>query len=357
MSEGSFYSVTRANLENIISKNFDLCKAKFYAKELFHEVYKDQFLTHQYSFPRLNKDLRKWIYESFCFEDTVEIENTYLSQEDSSVKFIMKLKNDSRQIESVLIPERKRLTLCVSTQVGCAQGCRFCQTGRMGLLRSLSCDEIVGQLVAVEKWKSENNYSQEKVTNIVYMGMGEPLDNLDNVLKSAEIFCDAQAFFLSHNKITISTVGLLPQLDTIINYSPVCIALSLHSPFDEERTKIMPVNGQHSLLSVISCLKKHLEIGNRKSFLVQYTLIRGVNDTAKHAEEIIKLLGGYNFKINLIPLNEHAGTAYRRPDLNRVYEFQQMLKKAGLVSTIRLSKGRDIAAACGQLIKDKKNEH
>ncbi|MES2614512.1 MAG: 23S rRNA (adenine(2503)-C(2))-methyltransferase RlmN, partial [Bdellovibrionota bacterium] len=267
-----------------------------------------------------------------------------------------KLCKDGRLVEAVLIPELARLTLCISTQVGCAQACRFCQTGRMGLLRSLTSSEIVGQLIAVERWKKENNYSKNKVTNIVYMGMGEPLDNLESVIQSANIFCDPQGFFLSHNKVTVSTVGLLPQLDAILNATPICIALSLHSPFEEERSRMMPVNVKHCLTDVINCLKKHLEKGSRKSFLVQYTLIRGVNDTPKHAQALVELMSNYNFKINLIPLNEHEGTAYRRPDLGRVYDFQQNLKQAGLVATIRLSKGRDIAAACGQLIKDKNNE-
>ena len=353
MNDCSFYSVSRINLQKKISEIFGEEKSFHTAKKLYHEVYKEQFLSKNYSFLGISKEIQKWITSQLSFENSVEIQDYFISREDSSVKFIMKLKKDSLLVESVLIPEPKRLTLCVSTQVGCAQGCRFCQTGRMGLLRSLTCDEIVGQLVAVEHWKNAHNY-KSKITNVVYMGMGEPLDNLENVMQSANIFCDPQSFFLSHNKVTVSTVGLMPQLDKILYETPICIALSLHSPFEEERTRVMPVNAKHSLTSVIACLKKHLESGTRKSFLVQYTLIRGVNDSVKHAEALIELLSHYNFKINLIPLNEHEGTSYRRPDLGRVYEFQQILKNAGLVATIRLSKGRDIAAACGQLIKGKK---
>ena len=354
MNDFSFYSVSRINLQNKISEIFGESKSLHYAKELYREIYKDQFYTQQFSFPRIHKDVKNWIAQTLSFEKTVEIENIFRSREDGSVKFIMKLKSDGKQIESVLIPERNRLTLCVSTQVGCDQGCRFCQTGRMGLLRSLTCDEIVGQLIEIELWIKENNYSQRKVTNIVYMGMGEPLDNLNSVLESAAIFCDSQSFFLSPNKVTVSTVGLMPQLNEILEKSSLQIALSLHSPFEEERTRVMPVNAKHSLTSVVACLKSHLELGTRKSFLIQYTLIRNVNDSPVHAEALLKLLSNYNFKINLIPLNEHEGTSYRRPDLGRVYDFQQKLKSGGLVTTIRLSKGRDIAAACGQLIQEKK---
>ncbi len=356
MDEYSFYSFSRINLQKKISQLFGPEKAQLRAQILYHEVYKSQFLAQNYSFPSLSKEIRKWVSEEISFKNSVEIQDYRVSREDASVKFVMKLSKDGKLVESVLIPERKRLTLCVSTQVGCAQGCRFCQTGRMGLLRHLTCDEIVGQLIAVKQWKKHNNYNANNITNIVYMGMGEPLDNVDNVMESAAIFCDPQAFFLSHNKVTLSTVGMMPALNKILTESSISIALSLHFPFEEERTRVMPVNAKHSLNDIITCLKHHLDIGTRKSFLVQYTLLRGVNDTIKHAEALIQLLSTYAFKINLIPLNEHEGTAYRRPDLGRVYAFQQILKNAGMVSTIRLSKGRDIDAACGQLIKNKEKD-
>jgi 23S rRNA (adenine2503-C2)-methyltransferase len=205
----------------------------------------------------------------------------------------------------------------------------------------------------VERWKEQQNIPLGRVTNIVYMGMGEPLDNLKNVMESASIFCDPQAFFLSHNIVTVSTVGLLPALNKVLIDTPICVALSLHSPFEEERSRMMPVNSKHSLTAILACLNQHLKSGVRKSFLIQYTLIRGINDSLAHAKALIELLSSGNFKINLIPLNEHEGTSFRRPDLGKVYEFQQALKKGGLVATIRLSKGRDIEAACGQLIQER----
>ena len=265
----SFYSYSRSHLQNKIAGAFGEDKSSLRSRDMYREVYKEQFISQKRSFPTLSKEVQAWVFKEFNFENNVEIQDTFVSREDSSVKFIMKLKKDSLMVESVLIPEPKRLTLCVSTQVGCAQGCRFCQTGRMGLLRNLSCDEIVGQLIAVEHWKRENNYSKNSVTNIVYMGMGEPLDNLDSVIESANIFCDAQSFFLSHNKVTVSTVGLLPQLDRILNETKISIALSLHSPYEEERSRVMPVNEKHGLNKVISCLKSHLDKETRKSFLVQ----------------------------------------------------------------------------------------
>ncbi len=351
MDEFSFYSISRINLQKEIATHFGLQKAQHRAKFIFNEVYKNFLFLNEPSLNGISKDIKKWMYEKFIFKNLVEIKDYHVSKEDSSVKFIMKLTKDDKLVESVLIPERGRLTLCVSTQVGCAQGCRFCQTGRMGLDRNLNCGEIVGQLIAVEIWKNKNNYGDNKVTNIVYMGMGEPLDNMEPVIESANIFCDPHAFFLSHNKVTLSTVGLLPQLDAVLTHSPICVALSLHSPFEDERTRVMPVNARHSLTDVLNCLKKHLNSKSRKAFLVQYTMLRGINDSPNHAKALINLLHPYAFKVNLIPLNEHEGTSYRRPDLGHVYEFQQILKQGGLVATIRLSKGRDIQAACGQLIK------
>lgn len=350
MAKLSFFSISRLALQEKIASVFGSPKAKLRAEMIFQKVYK---LNQKDQFENVSQDVNHWIDEHFCFDMPVTISKTYLSEQDSSVKFLMQLA-DGKLVESVLIPERLRLTLCVSTQVGCAQGCRFCQTGRMGLARNLTTSEIVGQLIAVEQWCKSNAdlapFFKGKVTNIVYMGMGEPLDNLDHVIESTRIFCDSKAFFLSHNKVTVSTVGLLPQLNQILGQTPVCVALSLHSPFDEERSKLMPVNLRHPIADVISVLREQLKQGVRQSFMIQYTMLRGVNDSSKHAQALIELLKGMNVKINLIPLNEHVGTSYRRPDLKYIYEFQQMLKEAGMVATIRLSKGRDIQAACGQLI-------
>lgn len=353
MTTSSFFSISRDSLQEKIAAAFGMAKSQLRSEIVFQNAYKLQEKNH---FQNVSNEVNNWIFEHFTFENPVTIFKTAISEQDSSVKFLMQLA-DGKLVESVLIPERARLTLCVSTQVGCAQGCRFCQTGRMGLARNLTTSEIVGQLIAVEQWRksaqsaaTSNLSSYKKVTNIVYMGMGEPLDNLENVIESTKIFCDPKAFFLSHHKVTVSTVGLLPQLPELLAKTQVSIALSLHSPFDDERSKLMPVNLRHPIADVVAVLKEHIKNDIRKSFMVQYTMIRGVNDTQKHAQALVDLLEGVGAKINLIPLNEHVGTSYRRPDLKHIYEFQQTLKNAGMVATIRLSKGRDIQAACGQLI-------
>lgn len=359
MTEVSFYACSRARLQELCTRDLGPEKAAYRARGLYRAVYKDALKNRtKPCFMALGKACTAWVERTFSLQPTVKVHESAISKLDSSAKLICQLSQDNRFVETILIPERGRLTLCVSTQVGCAQACRFCQTGRMGLARHLSCDEIVGQFLAATHWLQEAGGLFETdcrhITNVVYMGMGEPLDNLEAVIDSTAIFCDAQAFFLSPNKVTVSTVGLLPQLNDILQRTPVCLALSLHTPFDHERTRIMPVNARHPLAEVIACLKSHLDQGSRRSFLIQYTLIHGVNDSDLHAQSLLELLAPYPFKVNLIPLNEHQGTSYRRPDLGRVYQFQQLLKSGGLIATIRFSKGRDIEGACGQLVETRR---
>ncbi|APJ03840.1 23S rRNA (adenine(2503)-C(2))-methyltransferase RlmN [Silvanigrella aquatica] len=352
----SFYGQNRTVLTHDIANHFGTPKSQFRADLLYRNIYKYQALEPSH-FEGLSEDVKKWFFNAYYLDIPLEIEDLQLSTHDGSVKFAMRLKSDGRLVESVLIPERGRLTQCISTQVGCAQACRFCQTGRMGLMRSLTTEEIIGQVLLAERWRRENPTASvsgyKNITNIVYMGMGEPLDNIDNVINSTNIFCDNLGLNFSPNKVTISTVGLLPALNTILEKTSVAIALSLHSPFEAERSKIMPVNVKNPITEVIEVIKNHSKKRTNRSFMVQYTLLRGINDTKEHAHALVTLLKEVPAKINLIPLNEHEGASFRRPDLGRVYAFQQELKQAGMVATVRLSKGRDIQAACGQLIQDK----
>lgn len=257
--------------------------------------------------------------------------------------------------ESVLIPERGRLTQCVSSQIGCAQACRFCQTGRMGLRRSLSAAEIVAQVVLGQRiWRehggSAEGFGADRVSNVVFMGMGEPLDNTEAVLKACGILSEPLGLAIGQRHITISTVGLRDGLESVLTRSPYPLALSLHSPFDDERSRIMPVNRLHPIRDVLDLMAK-LRRG-REEFFIQYTLIRGVNDSRAHADALADLLKTLPCKVNLIPLNEHDGAAFRRPGLDALSLFRKVLKDRGFVVTVRFSKGRDIDAACGQLVKN-----
>ncbi|MBM3383336.1 MAG: 23S rRNA (adenine(2503)-C(2))-methyltransferase RlmN [Betaproteobacteria bacterium] len=349
--------ITRENLESFVVLGSGVKSAGHRAARLFEGVYGRTgqpawppvfpVEVHQASLERLRK--------SFDFQLPLRVTRFENSAMDGSSKLVMSLA-DGLEIETVLIPERGRLTQCLSTQVGCAQGCRFCQTGRMGLIRSLSTAEIVGQVVAAEQWRREQGGAlaeYSRISNLVFMGMGEPLDNLDNVLEAISIFTDLKGLSFSHNKITVSSVGLLPQLNRFLSESNACLALSLHSPFDAERSKVMPVNKAHPIGQVIQTLRE-FALRYKRPYMIQYTLLNNVNDSREHAEALAALLRGLDVKINLIPLNEHEGAAFRRPELARIWSFRDVLKSEGHVVTVRLSKGRDIAAACGQLIKNTK---
>ena len=325
--------------------------------------------------PAVEKQLPRKLLKQFCmglkpalhdgfFDLPIRLVKTARSQTDGSTKILFALcRSQSAQsapdqellIESVLIPERGRLTLCVSSQVGCAQGCRFCQTGRMGLVSQLTAAEIVAQVVyansivlAEAGLNGQSEFAgQARVTNVVFMGMGEPLDNTDAVLSACRIMTDPWGLAIGPRKITISTVGLPEGIQRVLTESPFHIALSLHSPFDDERSRILPVNKRfplHDVLGLMAELRRP-----KDCYLIQYTLIRNVNDSREHALELARVLAMLPAKINLIPLNEHNATAYRRPNFEHVSRFQTWLKSFGFVTTVRLSKGRDIDAACGQL--------
>ena len=356
----SFFNFERTALQNWLSDSVAGTAGKevVRARQLFEAVYKQNVRSAE-SLVGIAKSVQARVQTDLNIALPVAVESSEQSQHDGSIKFIFTLLSDGARIESVLIPERGRLTQCLSTQVGCAQACRFCQTGRMGLARQLTTAEIVGQVLLAEQWRAQNSTGISsqmnlygRISNIVFMGMGEPLDNLQSVLNSIAIFTDPAGLNLSPNKITVSTVGLLPALEQFLSQSKASLALSLHSPFSAERSRMMPVNDRHPMSEVLAVLRKHAQNYGRK-FMIQYTLIRGFNDTPAHAQALVAELAGIPVLVNLIPLNEHDGAAFRRPDLNSVFVFQNVLKAAGMVATVRLSKGRDIQAACGQLIKKK----
>lgn len=347
-------SLTRNNIEHFIASGCGEKSSAQRAARIFEGLYARAL---NISWPPLfpdsaHKATVEKLLQNYDFEMPVRIARHEQSAMDGSSKLVLSL-NDGLEIETVLIPERGRLTQCLSTQVGCAQGCRFCQTGRMGLIRSLSVSEIIAQVLAADIWRRNQGgvlAQYSRISNLVFMGMGEPLDNLDAVLSAIEIFTDTQGLQFSHNKITVSTVGMLPQLSRFLNDSRACLALSLHSPFGQERSRVMPVNMRHPLEKIIEVLKEK-SLNYARPYMIQYTLLKNVNDSEAHAQALADLLKGLRVKINLIPLNEHEGAAFRRPELGRVWKFRDILKTSGHVATVRLSKGRDISAACGQLIK------
>ncbi len=292
------------------------------------------------------------------------IHSAVVSPNDFSVKFLLNLE-DSQQIETVLIPEKKRLTLCVSSQVGCMRACVFCATGRLGLIRNLSASEIVSQLLVVRKWMSENAAWQEgiknrfddlqyrfAVQNIVFMGMGEPLDNLDAVEQAVQVFKDSCGLGIGQKHLSVSTSGNIDSLYEFIEKHPrVPIAISLHAPNDQIRSKIMPITKQWPIASIIEFIQFR-EHSTKESLLIQYTLIKGVNDQDHHIEELATLLESFRVKVNLIPFNSVKGSRFESPSEERVLEIKDQLFQRGIRTMVRFSKGQDIYGACGQLKPD-----
>ncbi len=271
---------------------------------------------------------------------------------DGTRKFLVRLA-DGLAVESVLIPEERRMTLCISSQVGCALACTFCATGTMGLARHLRAGEIAGQVALAHeellRTPHEGHPPRERpITNIVYMGMGEPLHNYDNTLRSLQILVDEQGLGYPPRRITVSTVGLVPQMLELGRAIPVTLAISLHAPNDELRAQLMPIDKKWPLAEVIAAARS-FPLASRARITFEYVLLAGVNDRPRDAEELAQLLGDLRCKVNLIPFNEHPGAPYARPSDQTVRTFEEILLSRDVMTTVRTTRGRDIAAACGQL--------
>lgn len=268
---------------------------------------------------------------------------------DGTEKYVWRLRDGAR-VESVRIPMRNvngvmRWSLCISAQVGCAMGCAFCLTAKMGFIRQLSAGEIVGQFLAARRLLARG----ERFHNVVFMGMGEPLDNFDATVKAVKILTHPRANGVSAKRLTVSTVGIVSRLRDFVSAVPgVGLAVSLHAADDETRGKLVPVNRKWNLRALIDECRE-LPVGERRRITFEYVMLQGVNDSKRDAKELSKLLEGLKCKVNLIPWNPFPGTPFERPGDERVEEFRRILLAASLVATTRTAKGVDILAACGQL--------
>jgi 23S rRNA (adenine2503-C2)-methyltransferase len=273
-----------------------------------------------------------------------DVERVTLSQ-DGSRKLVFRLADGGR-VSAVLMPDEGRITLCLSTQVGCGFACAFCLTGTMGLERNLTTAEIVGQLLAANA-RLEGG---ERVTHIVFMGMGEPLANYTSLLAALRIFTDARlGLGYSPRRITVSTVGLVPGIDRLGRDNlKVNLAISLHGASDEVRGRLMPVNRSWDLEALMAAVRRY-PLAARQRVFFEYVVLADVNDSAEDARRLVRLLRGVRAKVNLIPFNDWDGSGFRRPPLPRILAFQAILLDAGITTTVRWSKGEDIGAACGQL--------
>ncbi len=288
----------------------------------------------------LSKDLREILNGAFSVEDSLELDGEQISK-DGTKKYLFRL-GDGNKIESVLIPDKGRSTLCISSQVGCALGCTFCLTGTVGKIRNLKPSEILDQYILV------NKYNGDSVTNIVFMGMGEPLDNLDNLVRALKTLTDRNFIALSPKRITVSTSGLVPKMKELGERVSVNLAVSLNAPTDELRNQIMPINRRYPIKELLKASVK-FPVPPRKVLMFEYVLLSKINDSDKDAYDLGNLLRGINCKVNLIPFNEARPLKYRSPSWERAISFQDILKSYGINVRIRKSRGRDILGACGQL--------
>ena len=270
---------------------------------------------------------------------------------DGTRKWVVNV-GTGNKVETVFIPDGNRGTLCVSSQVGCALDCSFCSTGKQGFQRDLSVAEILGQLwIAQRSFGAPKNRGERNITNVVMMGMGEPLLNFDNVITAMEVMKDDLGYGISKKRVTLSTSGVVPKMYELYDKIDVSLAVSLHAPNDALRNELVPVNRKYPLAELMSACKAYVErFPDTRRVTMEYVLLEGINDKFEHAEELIQLLKDVPSKINLIPFNPFPHSGYRRPNGMRVKAFQDRLMQAGFVTTIRTTRGDDIDAACGQLV-------
>ena len=353
-------------MENIFFFIFDELKGSltpsFRAKQVWNWLYihyEDDFSM----MINLPKEIRNKLNEQFSAKN-LDIENVSLSK-DGTKKYLF-LTYDNHTFESVLlkmkdkefdeygnIKNSEKFTICVSSQIGCKIGCKFCCTGKNGFTRNLSTGEIVEQVVAIKK---DNNIMPEKCVNIVYMGMGEPLDNFDNLVKAIKIISHIDGLSISPRRQTISTSGISPMINVLGNLDlGVQLAISLHAVNDKTRNRLMPINKLYNIDSIINSVKT-FPVNARKRVMFEYLMIKDVNDSIDDAKDLLKLLDGIKAKVNLILFNPFEGSNFERPDLENAKKFADYLHNKGLLCTIRESKGIDIDAACGQLKYKNKNK-
>ncbi|MDH5326222.1 MAG: 23S rRNA (adenine(2503)-C(2))-methyltransferase RlmN [Gammaproteobacteria bacterium] len=271
-----------------------------------------------------------------------------VQSEDGSRKWVLKM-DSGNHVEMVFIPESGRGTLCVSSQIGCALECSFCSTARQGFNRNLSVHEIIGQLWVANKALGYTK-DQRVISNVVLMGMGEPLLNFDNVVKATDLMMDDFAYGLSKRRVTLSTAGVVPALYRLAKVTDISLALSLHAPNDELRNELVPLNRKYPIAEVLEASEHYVNYERSRLITIEYVMLKGVNDQMHHAEELIRLLRGRPVKVNLIPFNPFPQSHYERSSAAVIRAFQEKLVQGGLNTVTRKTRGDDIDAACGQLV-------
>lgn len=315
----------------------------FTSKQVVEWIYQKGVLSID-EMTNVSKKARQMLHDAY----DVGVDDYHSVQEskDGTRKYLIPTEK-GRFVEAVYIPDNDRHTLCVSTQSGCMRHCKFCMTGLQGLHGNCTAGDILNQIYAIPE--------SSKLTNLVFMGMGEPLDNLENVLRAIEILTSEYGRAWSPKRITVSTVGVIPSMLRFLNEANAHLALSVHNPFSDERKKMMPVERQYPIVDVVNEIKK-ADLGRQRKFSVEYIMFDGLNDTDRHVDGLAKLLNGLRCRINLIRYHTVPGNDYHCSPLDHVEEFKEKLVKKGFRVTVRRSRGEDISAACGMLSTEKSNE-
>jgi 23S rRNA (adenine2503-C2)-methyltransferase len=333
MTRESLFGKTLSQLQEITN---ELEAPRFVAKQIAGWLYKKDVCEID-DMSNLSKKMRVALSEKYTF-GLQKPTNVQISS-DGTRKYLFKV-GDHGFVESAFIPENKRATLCLSSQVGCKMGCLFCMTGKQGFQANLTAGEILNQIRSLPE--------KESVTNLVYMGMGEPMDNLEAVMQSLEILTADWGFAHSPRKITVSTIGVVPSMRYFLENSDCHLAVSLHTPFEKERQTLMPVSRKYPIQAVLQELRKH-DFTRQRRVSFEYIVFNGLNDTPQHVKELARILNGLNCRINLIRFHPIPDTPLEGTDENRLMQFKEALNTKGIITTIRASRGQDIDAACGLL--------
>lgn len=340
VAKSPLYGKTLSELSDICH---DFALPKFVARQIANWLYRHHVKSIE-AMTNLSQKARQQLAQHYCIglsaPEKVEV------SADGTKKYLFRTHQEAA-IESAYIPDRERATLCISSQAGCRMGCRFCATSRMGLLHSLSTCEILNQIASLPE--------RDTLTNIVLMGMGEPLDNIENVEKAIEIMCSDWGYGWSPTRITLSTAGVARNLRRILDRTSVHLAISLHNPFHEERAEIMPIEKAYPVADCIAILREY-DFTHQRRISFEYIVMSGLNDSPRHIKELCRLLNGLKCRINLIKFHKIPDSPYFSPDDNAMCRFRDTLTARGIMTTIRTSRGEDIKAACGLLSTSEKQQ-
>jgi len=346
-------SAAKVNLLGMSRETLDaffksLGEKPFRTKQFMQWVYQRQVLDFDLM-TDFSKKFRQQLHELACLELPKVVQKDFST--DGTRKFVIELEQGNR-VESVFIPEGQRGTLCISTQVGCALDCKFCSTGKQGFFRDLTVAEIIAQVwIAAQSFGVPQNLGNRPLTNVVFMGMGEPLMNFKASVEACKLIMDDCAYGVSKRRLTVSTSGVAPKIKELGEHVDVSLALSLHAPNDELRSKIVPLNNKYNIAEVLAACRDYLsKFSERKKVIIEYVLLDKVNDHFEHAHQLVALLQDLPCKINLIPFNPFPHAPYKRPSSQRVQKFKDILVQNGYTTTVRTTRGDDIDAACGQLV-------